>query len=318
MATPANVPVKSIRVGHLGGTSIGYQLPKPIVGSKPTIIFVGGWGAPASLMKPQISSPELQAAANLLLLEPLGQGISKTNSPAWTAWDSAYAFIQAMDALGVKKAFVLGCSQAGWIAARMALYAPDRILGIIPICSIMDSYGPRLIELGVPDVVANMTPVLSHLTAESNNDFALPAEFSNSFYDGVVGPNAGDAEKEALKPIAEAQLKTYEGEAGRLKLRQSVKALLTHDSLLSRLEDIIAPVLWIAGSNDPLVSEKAARADAALFKSNVDFLLIDGAFHFPTWTHAEQVHTPLLAFVKKYGGVKDARALREAVGMVDI
>jgi len=317
MATPANVPVKSVRVGHLGGTSLGYQLPKPIVGSKPTIILIGGWGAPASLMKPQISSPELQAVANLLLLEPLGQGITKTNSPSWTAWDSAYAFIQAMDALGVKKAFVLGCSQAGWIAARMALYAPDRILGIIPICSIMDSYGPRLIELGNPDVVAQMTPVLE-LSAESNQEFALPAPFADNFYGSIVGPNASDADKESLKPVAEAHLKTYEGELGRLKLRQSVKALLSHDSLISRLEDIVAPVLWIAASQDPLISEKAARADAALFKTKVDFLLIDGAFHFPTWTHTEQVHTPLLAFVKKYGGVKDARALREAVGMVDI
>jgi predicted esterase len=33
---------------------------------------------------------------------------------------------QAMDALGIKKAFLTGISQGGWIATRVALYAPDK------------------------------------------------------------------------------------------------------------------------------------------------------------------------------------------------
>lgn len=35
--------------------------------------------------------------------------------------------LQVMEALGVKKAFVLGTSQGGWITVRMALLAPDRV-----------------------------------------------------------------------------------------------------------------------------------------------------------------------------------------------
>jgi pimeloyl-ACP methyl ester carboxylesterase len=127
MASEGNVPVKTVRVSHLNGTSIGYQLPKTVVGSKNTLILIPPFGTPSLIFKPQLTNPELLASFNLLVLEPLGQGVTKTNSPVWTAWDSAYAFIQAMDSLGVKKAFVLGESQGGWIAARMALYAPDRV-----------------------------------------------------------------------------------------------------------------------------------------------------------------------------------------------
>ena len=35
--------------------------------------------------------------------------------------------LQVMEALGVKKAFVLGTSQGGWITVRMALLAPDKV-----------------------------------------------------------------------------------------------------------------------------------------------------------------------------------------------
>jgi pimeloyl-ACP methyl ester carboxylesterase len=41
--------------------------------------------------------------------------------------------LQVMEALGIKKAFVLGTNQGGWITVRMALLAPDKIEGIIPL-----------------------------------------------------------------------------------------------------------------------------------------------------------------------------------------
>jgi pimeloyl-ACP methyl ester carboxylesterase len=127
MASAANIPIKHVIVSHLGGITVGYRLPKPLVGSKPTLILIPGFSAPSIFYKPQLTDAALVQSMNLLALEPLGHGATKTHSPAWTLWDSAYAFVQAMDALGVRKAFVLGSSQGGFIAARMALYAPDRV-----------------------------------------------------------------------------------------------------------------------------------------------------------------------------------------------
>jgi pimeloyl-ACP methyl ester carboxylesterase len=116
-----------VNVSHLGGITVGYKLAKPLVGSKATLIMIAGFSATSTLFKPQLTDPSLQQYMNLLALEPLGHGATKTKSPAWSIWDSAYAFVQVMDALGIKKAFVLGASQGGFLAAQMALYAPDRV-----------------------------------------------------------------------------------------------------------------------------------------------------------------------------------------------
>jgi len=318
MTSPSPITVKSVRVNHLGGTSVGYVLPKPVVGSKSTLVFIPPFGVGAAVFRPQLTNPELVTAVNLVVLEPLGHGITKTNSPVFTAWDSAAAFIQVMDALNIPKAFVVGCSQGGWIAARMALYAPDRILGIIPVTSVIDSASKRLVDLGSADIEANMSPIIKHLTAQPNPDFALPSDVTNGLYANAYGENASDADKESLSELIELQKKAYSGDAGRLKFRQATISLITRDSLHYRIDDFKCPVLWIATANDPLVSVQAAKEEASLFKTPVQFELLDGGFHLPTFTHADQVNKLVTEFVIKYGKVKDARALREAVGTVDI
>lgn len=64
---------------------------------------------------------------NLVAIELLGHGQTRTKSENFTYWDTALMNIQVMDALGIDKAFVLGTSQGGWITVRMALLAPDRV-----------------------------------------------------------------------------------------------------------------------------------------------------------------------------------------------
>ena len=63
---------------------------------------------------------------NLISIELLGHGQTRTKSENFTYWDTAIMNLQVMDALGIKKAFVLGTSQGGWITVRMALLAPDK------------------------------------------------------------------------------------------------------------------------------------------------------------------------------------------------
>jgi pimeloyl-ACP methyl ester carboxylesterase len=122
----AALPTKTIRVAHLTAT-IGYHAPKTLSATKPTLVLIPGFACGATEFRPQVTDAGLLEVANLLVLEPLGQGATKANSPAWTDWDSARCFIQATDALGVKKAIVLGHGTGGGIAARMALYAPDKV-----------------------------------------------------------------------------------------------------------------------------------------------------------------------------------------------
>ncbi|KAH8813363.1 Alpha/Beta hydrolase protein [Xylogone sp. PMI_703] len=77
-------------------------------------------------------------AINLLAIEPLGHGVTSTPSKYFSYWDTAIVALQALDVLGIKKAFGLGTSQGGWMVVRMALLAPERIQGLIILGTSLD------------------------------------------------------------------------------------------------------------------------------------------------------------------------------------
>jgi pimeloyl-ACP methyl ester carboxylesterase len=132
MSTPINnttlLPLKTVKVSHLRGTTISYSLPNgPIKSSKPTLVFINGYSGNAHRFHAQVNDPQLTEIANLLVLEPLGHGSTNTSAPAFTLWDAAWTFAQALDALNVQKYMVCGTSMGGFIAARLALYTPERV-----------------------------------------------------------------------------------------------------------------------------------------------------------------------------------------------
>lgn len=64
---------------------------------------------------------------NLLGIDVIGHGKTKTDRESFTYWDTAIINIQLMKSLGITKAFVLGTSQGGWISVRMALLEPEMV-----------------------------------------------------------------------------------------------------------------------------------------------------------------------------------------------
>ena len=118
---------KTVQVPHLGGIQAGYQMPHPYDPSKPTLVLVNSFTTSSELYRGQYQNEKLTSKMNLLAIELLGHGQTRTKSENFTYWDTAIMNLQVMEALGVKKAFVLGTSQGGWITVRMALLAPDRV-----------------------------------------------------------------------------------------------------------------------------------------------------------------------------------------------
>lgn len=118
---------KTVRVSHLGGIDAGYQMSEPYDASKPTLVMVNSYTTSADLYRQQFANKQLTDMMNLLAIELLGHGKTRAKVDHFTYWDTAYMNIQVMDALGIKKAFVLGTSQGGWITVRMALLAPEKV-----------------------------------------------------------------------------------------------------------------------------------------------------------------------------------------------
>ena len=118
---------KTVHVPHLGGIDAAYQMPKPYDSSKPTLVLVNSFTTSSELYRQQYANDKLTGKMNLLAIELLGHGQTRTKSENFTYWDTAIMNIQVLDALGIKKAFVLGTSQGGWITVRMALLAPEKV-----------------------------------------------------------------------------------------------------------------------------------------------------------------------------------------------
>ncbi|KAK4989588.1 hypothetical protein LTR28_001577, partial [Elasticomyces elasticus] len=118
---------KTVHVPHLGGIEAGYQMPHPYDSSKPTLVLVNSFTTSSELYRAQYGNKDLTNAMNLIAIELLGHGKTRTKSENFTYWDTAIMNLQVLDALDIKgKVFVLGTSQGGWITVRMALLSPDR------------------------------------------------------------------------------------------------------------------------------------------------------------------------------------------------
>lgn len=123
---------QTVKVPHLGGIEVGYAISGSdatdvLDDSKPTCVLINALHTTVAFWRPQFEDEELTSTANLLAIEPLGHGATTCSTEYFTYWDTAIMALQVMDKLGVESAFATGTSQGGFIVARMALLAPDRV-----------------------------------------------------------------------------------------------------------------------------------------------------------------------------------------------
>jgi pimeloyl-ACP methyl ester carboxylesterase len=349
MSEPSNGTMnKTVRVSHLGGIEASYKISGAYKQYKPTLILVNSFTTSADLYDAQFNNKELTEVMNLIAIEPLGHGKTRLRAGArvesehqnFTYWDTAIMNVQVMEAIGVKKAFVLGTSQGGWITVRMALIAPDRvcfslpalsagwvltrwfsqIAGIIPLGTSMDYENERTVKLGCWDGIKQVTPLVEASTSLSATEQWEPTtEYCDFLIDIGFGKNcSSDTRSQWTKTIKS----NYQGDAGRKRIREAAINLRERDGLHGRLTNVKCPVLWLHGNKDVVYSVANAKEEIKLFESAADakLVVVEGGHHFLSYTHPKEVDAAILEFVGKNskGVGADARALREAVGMVDI
>src|SRR3954467_12465534 len=163
---------ETITVPPLGTSTIGYTLGKDYDASLPTLVMVNSFTTSVAQYRPQFADERLTATPNLPPIEPYGpgrarapgaptppggapcgDGRTRASYEQFTYWDSAIANLQVLDAPDIPEAFILGTSQGGWIAARMAILAPGTVKGVIPLGTSMDFESQRSRDLGCWDGV---------------------------------------------------------------------------------------------------------------------------------------------------------------------
>ena len=168
--------IQTVSISHLGGSSIGYKFGRSYNPDLPTLVLSNSWSTSAELYRPQFDDGDLNENANVLAIEPFGHGVTRATFSDFTYWDGAIANFQVLDALDIPNAFVLGTSQGGWVAARMALLVPERIKGIIPLGTSMDYESERSRELGCWNGIEFCTPAIDELAESVGDDWSIPTD----------------------------------------------------------------------------------------------------------------------------------------------
>ncbi|KAL8757636.1 MAG: hypothetical protein Q9199_002061 [Rusavskia elegans] len=275
---------KTVEVPHLGGIKAGYQMPHPYDASKPTLVLVNSFTTSSDLYRSQYENQKLTSAMNLLAIELLGHGQTRTKSENFTYWDTAIMNLQVMEVLGVKKAFVLGTSQGGWITVRMALLAPDRIEGIIPLGTSLDYESERTRSLGCWNGPSLLTGSIDAWTSKNPTpDFEPEDEFCNFLIDMTIKSN-------------------YRGDDGRRRARMAAINLRERDGLLGRLFDVQCPVMWLHGTDDAVYSVANAEQEIKLFVNSpsANLVTVKDGQHFLSASHPQEVDNALIEFVGKW------------------
>ncbi|MGY1834390.1 alpha/beta fold hydrolase [Blastococcus sp. SYSU DS0510] len=290
---------ETIQIPHLGGSTIGHRFGKAYDPSLPTLVMVNSFTTSVELYRPQFADEQLAATANLLAIEPYGHGQTRATYRQYTYWDTAIAGLQVLDALGIPDAFVLGTSQGGWIAARMAMLAPDRIKGIVPLGTSMDFESERSRELGCWDGVEFCTPAIDALAQPVGDDWVVPTELVDATLAEGMGDDVPDDERAFWHKTHQ---QNYTGDAGRERLRISSINLRDRDGLHGRLDSVRCPVLWMHGTADRVYSVENAVEEIKLFvdSPHAELRVVDGGHHFLSATHPEVVNPATVEFIDRW------------------
>jgi len=210
--------------------------------------------------------------------------------------------IQVMEALGIKKAFVLGTSQGGWITVRMALVAPDKIEGIIPLGTSMDYESERTRKLGCWDGIDACTgPINKWTTTQSTPQFEPDTDYCDFLIDIGFGKDCDASVRSFWRETIKAN---YQGDDGRRRARMAAINLRERDGLHGRLFDVGCPVLWLHGTSDVVYSVSNAEQEIKLFTNakSADLVTVTGGAHFLSASHPKEVDQALIDFIGKWAG----------------
>jgi proline iminopeptidase len=184
--------------------------------------------------------------------------------PPYTLDDMAEDAVGLMDALGVKRAHIVGVSMGGMIAQIVAAKHPERATSLV---SMMSSSGRR----GLPDAEPQVTRALLRRRPQ-NLDEAI--DFGVNLLQ-LIGSPGYPADRAHLTTVVERGVRRSYNPRG---LARQLLAIATAPSRVELLRTIRVPALVMHGADDPLVP-LAAGKDTAASIAGARLMVIPGWGH---------------------------------------
>jgi pimeloyl-ACP methyl ester carboxylesterase len=219
----------------------------------------------------------------------LGHGISDKplgNEVSYGTEDQARRIIAFMDKLGIKKAYIVGHSMGGEIAAKVAFLAPDRVKGLVLICAAGMEKTPKLLPWHVR---LGRTMHLENLAWMMNETIIRINTPSLMFYRENPMPD------EFVKDIVMTNLNNM---TDRKAMVKATKEGLFQNFMDERCAGIKVPTLVISAKYDRIVPPETQEQYSNLIPG-AKYVCIDKAGHMVPWEQAGQVAANIKSVMKE-------------------
>jgi pimeloyl-ACP methyl ester carboxylesterase len=204
-------------------------------------------------------APDMQALAIALR-------DGKEPNVAYTLDDMAADAAGLLDALGIKKAHIVGASMGGMIAQLVAADYPDKVLSLT---SIMSSTGNPGLPRPKPEAMARLNTPAPDPNKDLNGFLANAVEGAKVMASRYT-PNAGQVREQALSDFKRCYYP--------VGFQRQYAGIMASPDRRSKLNTIKAPTVVIHGAADPLVPVDGGR-DTAENIPGADLRIIPGVGH---------------------------------------
>jgi 3-oxoadipate enol-lactonase len=239
----------------------------------PVLVLGPSLGTDVGLFDAQVA--EFAGSHRVIRLDLRGHGRSEVVPGPCTMADLAGDVLALLDSLGVERFSYAGVSIGGAIGLQLALTVPDRLERLAVLAS-----AARFAD-------AESYAVRAQKVRAEGTEFLAPSRTGLWFTADFAERNPAEAER----LVAMLRSTPAEGYA------TCCEAIAEFD-VRSRIGEISAPTLMVAGSEDPATTGELMR-ELAEGISGSQFVVVRGAGHLPNATHPNVVN----------------RALREHLGL---
>jgi pimeloyl-ACP methyl ester carboxylesterase len=260
-------------IANIENLNIYYE----IIGQGQPLVMIRGVGSNVDHWYEQV--PVLSKNYQLLVFD--NRGIARSSDPggSFSTKDMAADTIALMEAVGIKKAHVLGYSMGGMIAQELALAYPEKINGLILVAT---DCGISLRIKARPEYSRLFSEMIRLGTNEAKTAAAGCLFAKQTF----------ESRSDIIQRYNEVSLRFP---APQKTLERQWEAITRHDAC-GRLRNITAPTLVITGSEDVLIPPENSRVLAERIP-DARVRSIDGGGHLFVVEQAQQFNEAVFGFL---------------------